>query len=636
MVHEVSHSAVLLVAALAVTAVGSSWAATDDLGNGYLHHGVATPVSNHRGTVATVDGEGNNIVLVWLFDHRGGYALLEIDAATGNTREVPMPFAPGGDCPYASILSSGNKFYTHFNSHFTEYDPVKGEFTFTSGTAPQMAMGMTEDDNGVIWSVTYPSSGVVSFNPATREFKDYGHVYSQNWAQYQRYVAADDVGWIYFGIGSTASQIIAFDPETATATPIIPEENRIKGTGVVQRDMNGKVYGNSGDLWYELYMGEATEIPKPTISAKPIITSHQGLFHRAFPDGKILETCDLTERVLEIKDPATGDVTRFSFDYTSEGAHIMGMTAASDGTVCGGTAFPMRFFSYNPKTDEWINRDAYGQWNTVVTQGDAFFVGGYGGGFLIEWDPGKPWVPTVKGNPESNPRFLTECSPTIHRPHDLLAHPDGKTVVLAGTPGYGYTGGGLLFWDREMQRETLLEHTDIIPDHSTMSLVALPEGKLLGGTTTGPGTGGEVKATEAQMYIMDMETKKLEWQAVVFPGVQSYSDMILAPGGLVYGVADLVRFFVFDPVTREVVHEENLEGSLGRTASQQQARIFIMAPDNVLYMLFARGVARVDYSTHGITLLAESPVSIGPGGTYLDGRLYFGSGSHVYSYTVPE
>ena len=53
---------------------------------------------------------------------------------------------------------------------------------------------MTEDDSGVIWSVTYPNNGVVSFNPATREFKDYGHVYSQNWAQYQRYVAADDAG----------------------------------------------------------------------------------------------------------------------------------------------------------------------------------------------------------------------------------------------------------------------------------------------------------------------------------------------------------------------------------------------------------------------------------------------------------
>ena len=57
--------------------------ARDDLGNGFMHHGVATPVSNHRGTVATDDGAGRNLVLLWLFDHRGGYALLEIEASTG-------------------------------------------------------------------------------------------------------------------------------------------------------------------------------------------------------------------------------------------------------------------------------------------------------------------------------------------------------------------------------------------------------------------------------------------------------------------------------------------------------------------------------------------------------------------------
>ena len=72
---------------------------TEDLGNGFMHHGVATPVSNHRGTVATVDGEGRNVILVWLFDHRGGYALLMIDAETGASNEYPVPFPPGGDCP---------------------------------------------------------------------------------------------------------------------------------------------------------------------------------------------------------------------------------------------------------------------------------------------------------------------------------------------------------------------------------------------------------------------------------------------------------------------------------------------------------------------------------------------------------
>ncbi|HQM33317.1 MAG TPA: hypothetical protein PKX85_12280 [Candidatus Hydrogenedentes bacterium] len=636
MAHGAWSGMALLIAGLLAPAAGMAWAANDDPGNGFRHHGVATPVSNHRGTVATVDGNGNNVVLVWLYDHRGGYALLEIQAATGAAREIPVPFPPGGDCPFASILSTKNKFYTHFNSHFTEYDPVKGEFAFFSPTAPQMAMGMTEDDGGVIWSVTYPNSGVVSFNPETREFKDYGHVYAQNWAQYQRSVAADDAGWVYFGVGNTASQIIVFDPATGTATPVVPEDKRIIGTGAVQRDVNGKVYGQSGDLWYELYQGQARAIEKPAITPKPIITSSQGLFHTAFPDGKVLQTCDLTERILEVSDPATGQVARFRFDYTSEGAHIMGMAAASDGTICGGTAFPMRFFSYNPTTGEWIHRDAYGQWNAVVTQGDTFFVGAYGGGVLLEWDPGAPWVPTVKGNPECNPRYLTECTPAIHRPHDLLAHPDGKTIVLAGTPGYGYTGGGLLFWDRETRSATLVEHTALIPEHSTTSLVALPGGKLLGGTTTMAGTGGEVKATEAVLYILDLATRTIDWQGAVLPGVQNYPDMILAPNGLVYGVADSIRFFVFDPVKRQVVHEQDLRATLGSTAGQQQSRVFVAGPDQALYMLFVKGIVQVDCATHALTLIGESPVPIGPGGTYLEGRIYFGSGSHVYSFTLPE
>jgi hypothetical protein len=638
--YATSKMIVLVAAGLIAVAVRAAFAATEDLGNGFFHHGVATPVSNHRGTVATADGQGRDVVLVWLFDHRGGYALLMIDAETGKSEEFPMPFPPGGDCPYSSILSSKNKFYTHFNSHFVEFDPEKRAFTFFPETAPQMAMGMTEDDNGVIWSVTYPDSGVVSFDPATRAFMDYGHVHKENWAQYQRHVAADDAGWIYFGIGSTASQIIAFDPRTGQAKPMLPEAERIKGSGYVCRDVNGKVYGGSGrgakDDWYEFYKGEGKKIVQPEhIEKKPIITSSQGLFHRDFPDGKVLKTCDLVDRVLIVENPKTGEVKELKFDYTSEGAHIMGIAAAPDGTICGGTAFPMRFFSYNPKTDTWINRASYGQWNTVARQGDRFFVGGYGGGFLLEWDPSREWVPTEEGKEGCNPLFLNQCEPTINRPHDLLAHPDGKTLVLAGTPGYGYTGGGLLFWDRQTRTRIVIEHKDILPEHSTLSLVALPNGKLLGGTTTSPGTGGEKKAEEAELYIMDMATKRIEWHQVVFPGVQNYTDMCLARNGLVYGVADRKRLFVFDPAKREIVHEEDTEGKFGPTISHQQSRVFVPSPDGALYMLFVKGVARVDPAAHVITMLAESPVPIGPGGDILDGRIYFGSGSHLYSYRVP-
>lgn len=612
---------------------------TKDLGNGFSDHGVATPISNHRGTVATVDGQGRNVVLVWLFDHRGGYAILMIDAETGKAEEFPVPFPPGGDCPYASILSTKNKYYTHFNSYFSEFDPAKRAFTFFEKTAPQMAMSMTEDDEGRIWSATYPSSGLVSFDPGARAFKDYGHLYDQNWRQYPRSVAADDAGWVYFGVGSTMGQIVALDPKTGKAKPLIPEEKRAQGYSHVYRDEDGRVYGQAvpgrDDAWIAYHRGEAVGALENR-REKAYIAGSQGLFHREFPDGKRVKACNLVDRELVVEDAKTGKEKTLSFDYTSEGAHLMGVAVAPDHTVCGGTAFPMRFFSFNPRTDEWINRASYGQWNTVARQGDRFFVGGYTGGFLLEWDPSKPWVQTEKNDSKGNPRFLTECKPSINRPHALLAHPDGRAIVLAGTPDYGYTGGGLLFWDRQTQQGTLVEHGDLLPQHSTMSLLALPEGKVLGGSTTEAGTGGEKKAKEAELYILDMASKRIEWHEAVFPGAQGYTDLCAAPKGLVYGIADRKIFFVFDPKQRKVVHQQNVQGSFGPTTSQQGPRVFIAAPDGAVYILFVKGVARIDHATFGIAMLAESPVRIQGGGDFLDGRIYFASGSHLYSFQIPK
>src|SRR5688572_5222091 len=99
-------------------------ATTQDLGNGFRDHGIASPHSTRHGTVATVDGQGHNVVLSWLADLRGGYELLLVDVDSGKAEEYPLPF-PAGNYPYASILSSDNKFYTHFNSHFLEFDPAK-------------------------------------------------------------------------------------------------------------------------------------------------------------------------------------------------------------------------------------------------------------------------------------------------------------------------------------------------------------------------------------------------------------------------------------------------------------------------------------------------------------------------------
>ncbi|MFC1526054.1 hypothetical protein ACFL6X_04495 [Candidatus Latescibacterota bacterium] len=613
---------------------------SQDLGNGFCDHGVVTPISNHRGTVATVDGEGRNVVLLWLYDHRGGYALLMIDAESGEAEQFPMPYDWGGDGPFASVLSSRNRFYTHFGSHFVEFDPVARAFTFHHQTVPRMAMSMTEDDGGRIWSGTYPNSAVACYDPGAGTFRDYGNLYNQNWPQYPRAIAADDAGWIYVGIGSTASQIIALDPESGEATPLLAEDERTKAHAPVYRDLDGKVYGHpSGESetgWMELYRGERRDIAKPAHPARqPIIADSQDLFHQQFPDGKVLQTCDLVERQLVVEDPATGTTHEARFDYTSEGAHLMGVAAAPNGTVCGGTAFPMRFFSYNPASDQWINRAAYGQYNVVAPTADRLWIGAYGHGVLEEWNPAEPWVTSELGNPDSNPRLHFECLAVINRPHDLLPFPGGRHVILAGTPGYGRTGGGLLIWDVASQSPTLLEHTDLLPQQSTMSLAPLADGSLLGGTTMGAGTGGETLATESELYILDLDTKSVVWHEVIFPGVKAYTDLCALPDGKVLGVADQRRFFVFDPETRSIVYERDLEPDFGVTTSQQGPRVFVTVPDGRILILFRRGIGEVNLADYGIRMLTESPVGIGPGGDYLDGRVYFGSGSHLYSCELP-
>jgi hypothetical protein len=69
---------------------------------------------------------------------------------------------------------------------------------------------------------------------------------------------------------------------------------------------------------------------------------------------------------------------------------------------------------------------------------------------------------------------------------------------------------------------------------------------------------------------------------------------------------------------------------------QQGPRVFAVGQDSAVYMLFIKGIARVEPGTYRVTMLARSPVTIDAGGDILDGRMYFAHGSHLYSYRLPQ
>ncbi|MBE9665476.1 NHL repeat-containing protein [Mucilaginibacter boryungensis] len=609
-----------------------------NLGNGFYDHGVTSPISNHRGTVATTGRNGEKVVLMLLMDHRGGYCLLEVNVETGKSQQFPVPFPPG-DAPYASLLSSKNRFYTLFNNHFAEFDPMKDAFTFEHTALPSNTMAMTEDEQGVIWAATYPKSGLISFNPQTKEFKDYGYLYKQNWNQYPRFIARDKSGWIYYAIGNAASQIIAFDPATGKVKEMLKEAERKRGIAYLYLNLDGKVYGQALEKkdadWYEFSNGERQNIGKHhTVNAKPIITGNQGLFYNKFPDGSLLKSANLLEKTITYYDAASKTDKTVQIEYTSDGAWTMGVAATQYGKLAGGTSFPMRFFSYDPKKDTWVNLRAFGQFNALSRAGNKFYFGVYPSGELLEWDPAKPWVDTKPGE-KTNPFFLAKLTPIIHRPFRLLPVLNNKTIIMSGSPEYGYTGGGLLFWDIEKKQQTVLKDSAVIPDQSTISMVTLPGNKFLGGTTTAPGTGGEKKANLAELYCMDITSKHIDWHIAPIPGVQEYSDLCKGPDNLIYGITDKQRFFVFDPAKKAVVYEFDPKGIYGnRTAGEQSPRIFVTGPGKEIYILFEKAIVKVDPVTFKLNLVANSPVIINTGGDYLDGKIYFVSGSHLCSYKL--
>ncbi|GGG85798.1 hypothetical protein GCM10007415_18990 [Parapedobacter pyrenivorans] len=606
----------------------------------FVDHGVASPVSTNRGVVATVDGQGRNIVMAWLFDVRGGYSLLVIDEETGESEEFPMPFDTAGDSPFSSLFSSQGKLYTLFNGNFVEFDPETRAYTFHKKTAPQMAMGMTEDDQGRIWAVTYPNSGLVCYDPEIDSLTDYGYVNKENWAQYQRYMAADDTGWIYFALGNTNSQLLAFNPDSREVRPLLPTTERKRGMAYVYRNRNGKVFGQAlqddAAPWYELYQGNIVPIGvghRP--EAKNIITGSQALRHLVFPDGRRIVSLDLIDRQLTTEDAAGNAHKTVNFDYSTEGSWVMGVATSPDRqSIIGGSSFPMRLFNHAVANESWSRESAFGQFNAIAVTDRYAFFGSYPGGHLMIWDPQKPFTGTVTGREGNNPEVAFTCKPIIYRPHRVLAHPNDRTIMMSGTPDYGYTGGGLLFYDMKSREHVLLTDSQVVENQSTMSLTTLKNGKVLGGTTIAPGTGGERKATLAELYQVDVNTKQVEWRKPVIPGVQTYSDLATRADGKVYGIADYKLFFVFDPEKQVVIYQKDVSIDLGRTVGEQSPRIFVKGAGEDLYLLFHDAITKVNHDSYQLTLLAHTPEPVRAGGDYLNNRIYYISGSHLYSYAL--
>lgn len=590
---------------------------------GFVDHGIPTPVAQTRGVVSTVDQSGQDVILTWLQDWRGGYAILMVNAETGASQQFDVPFKPDGDEPSAIYLSSKNRLYTLFNSQFVEFDVASKRFTFHGKVNGKTAMSLTEDKDGRIWAATYPNNQLVSFNPQNSSLQNHGQLAKESWTQYPRSIAVDAHGWVYVGSGLAASQIYAYNIQSHATQALLSSSQRVSGTAVVTQSQSNVVYARNGQQQFMLTNGKASGLGAGArVAESNLKGGAQNLVDREFPSGRRLVSVDMHDRTLVTRD-ASGQQKTVKFNYTTQGAALTFVCATGDNKVCGGTRFPMHTFYYSAGDNKFDSKQLPRQPNVMAALGSRLYVAAYPDGKLFQENE----------NGKNEFSEVLNAYPSINRPHAMLIMGGGSQIALAGTPEYGTTGGGMMFWNRSSGQKSRIDHWHLVPNHSVQAMVELSNGMLLGGTTVAPGTGGVTKATDSsELFLMDANTHEVRWRGAPVPGAKTITDLMVGADGLVYGLADSVDLFVFNPNNRQVVSVNRFSKDLGPSVYAQGTRAFVKGADGSIYVLLYNGIGKVNTKDHTVSRVVSSPVRITVGGAAANGRIYFGSNNHLYSW----
>ena len=601
-------------------------------------YGMTVKGGTARGVFAVAAEDGREYVLVWLMDNVNKRNL-QIDIETGETTVVPIPNTVHGDAVYSAILASNGKCYTEFGHRFYEYDVTKKAFTADFGCTPhQAAMSMCEGPDGVVWAAIYPDCGLVSYDPKSGKFTDYGSINQENWAQYPRTMVAGKDGWVYVGLGSTRGQIVAFNPATREAKPLLSHDERpAPSSFYVRLFTDNVIYGRYYDNAYRLENGKAIKTTLPegeTLTTQR--TGSQGYVLRDFPSGRTLKNLDLMEGLLEIGEK-DGSSRKVKFEFENHGIGMMAIDVTEEGMVGGGGFFPFRFGTLNPATGAKTDERCDVQCNTIVGHGKYLYIGGYSGGQVMRLDPTKPWdlknaMGNTEPNLESNPRFYGKAAPVINRPHCIAVSPDGKYCVMGGTPGYGLTGGGIAIVDLESNAMTIIDHKQLA-ENEAPSAVTITGGNLaVIGTTTAPGTGGERLATSTSLMIYDLAAQKLLWKELFSGQGEQVNGLFALPNGKVIGHAGSGRLFLFDVSMRKIEKSVSI-AEYGGIIGAQGPRVFMNDGDKV-YVLQDFGLGLLDTENCGIKTFYYLPGPISTGGGIHNGVFYYASGTNWKSAVI--
>jgi hypothetical protein len=547
--------------------------------------------------------------------------LLAVNPDTGKMKQFNGPLSSEMGS-WGFTIDQENRIYlgSYYHAHLLRFDPKTEEWDDLGqpgGEGESFICRITTAPDGKIWGGTYPSAKLFSYDPKTGMSEDFGRMDPD---QFYCYPTAAEDGFIYCAIQFEKMDIVVFDPERKAITSLIPLEHRKPGRVSFVKGKDGKIYSklSSSDKWYLIEGGERlVEISKSEIPFP----------QESLPDGRMFHLID--ENLLRIENPLTKEKKEIPLQYEAAGSYIFVVSTGPDEKIYGSSMLPLRLFVYDPHTQSLTNlgKAAYagGEIYSMGSLNGKLYLCSYPEARLSVYDPQKPL--RFGDKEDSNPRDLGPIGNEQYRPRTMIAGPHGR-VYIGSYPDYGLLGGAISVYDPKKNEKRVYRH--IVQNQSIASLAYIEKFDLIaGGSSIRGGTGTHAIEKEAKLILWDPKEERKIFEIVPVPEAKAILSLAVTVDGMLYGITDNEKVFVFDSERREVKKIFDLGFKEPRGISLQ------LGPDLRLYGLAKEAIFFIDPRNDQISLVLSPPVPIHSGMAMLGRKIYFGSNANLWEFEIP-
>lgn len=541
------------------------------------------------------------------------------------------------------VQEDGTVYMAGSPSHMFKYVPGSSEVEYVRRVAGSQVFDMKAGPEGILIGGSYNRSEAFEYNTVTGEYTTLGRILEDEFYAYS--VAYDPLrDEIYFGIGSNA-RLVKLDRTTGTRTEItVPEQFR-EANFIFDMDIAGDKlfmrFSPGGAIVYDLATGqfenEVYDITSRFVSApspvdgKVYFTSRNYLGYYD-PDSKQYTRLDAytdgnaySFEFMQIDDPAfpgytlagitregrvykynlqTGESKYTILDIQGEPTQLQTVARGNDGRIhtsgylSGGNAI------YDPLTgarEEYTNEtkglgQRLAQTDRILSYEDSIYYVTYPNMNVYEFKQYEPWDRTAR-----NPALLFSAFDygEQDRGRGILLEEHGL-MILGTVPKYGLLGGALVLYDLKTDERQVYHN---VIDQQSVTAVTYKDGMVYAGSNIWGGLGVDPIATEAKLFIWDIENREKVFEMTPVPGKKGITTMIVGPDGNIWGSAE-GELFIFDPNTREVIHTQTIVNRNYTGAVWRDTQFEIGADGNV-YGVQANKFFVIDAATKEMTVIRD-------------------------------